>query len=56
MPQRARSDHLRLAVLAAAARGIPAPKRWDHTDGDFVDVDFVDGPDGAPWVQLFHGL
>jgi predicted alpha/beta-fold hydrolase len=31
-------------------------ERWDTPDGDFVDVDFVDGPEGAPWVHLFHGL
>ncbi len=31
-------------------------ERWDTPDGDFVDVDFVDGPADAPWVHLFHGL
>jgi hypothetical protein len=31
-------------------------ERWDTPDGDFVDVDFVDGPANAPWVHLFHGL
>lgn len=31
-------------------------ERWDTPDGDFVDVDFVDGPREAPWVHLFHGL
>ncbi|HEY4999685.1 MAG TPA: hydrolase [Usitatibacter sp.] len=31
-------------------------ERWDTPDGDFVDVDFVDGPRDAPWVHLFHGL
>ncbi|QJR15769.1 hydrolase [Usitatibacter palustris] len=31
-------------------------ERWDTPDGDFVDVDFVDGPEGSPWVHLFHGL
>ena len=30
--------------------------RWTTYDGDFVDVDFIDGPDDAPWVQLYHGL
>jgi len=31
-------------------------ERWETHDGDFVDVDFVDGPEGAPSVHLFHGL
>ena len=31
-------------------------ERWDTHDGDFVDVDFVDGKAGAPLVVLFHGL
>ena len=31
-------------------------ERWDAHDGDFVDVDFVDGEAGKPFVVLFHGL
>ncbi len=41
---------------------IPRPQvayrreRWHSADGDFVDVDFVDGQPGRPLVVLFHGL
>ena len=31
-------------------------ERWAAPDGDFIDVDFVDGEPGAPFVVLFHGL
>ncbi|MES2261135.1 MAG: alpha/beta fold hydrolase [Pseudomonadota bacterium] len=31
-------------------------ERWDAPDGDFIDVDFVDGQPGLPFVVLFHGL
>ena len=31
-------------------------ERWTSADGDFVDVDFVDGQPGRPLVVLFHGL
>ncbi len=31
-------------------------ERWDTPDGDFVDMDFIDGPADAPWLHLFHGL
>ncbi len=31
-------------------------ERWTSSDGDFVDVDFVDGQPGKPLVVLFHGL
>ncbi|GAA4024177.1 YheT family hydrolase [Actimicrobium antarcticum] len=31
-------------------------ERWDAPDGDFVDIDFVAGRPGMPFVVLFHGL
>jgi predicted alpha/beta-fold hydrolase len=30
--------------------------RWDTPDGDFIDLDWVDGPADGPLVVLFHGL
>jgi uncharacterized protein len=31
-------------------------ERWRTPDGDFIDIDFVDGRAGQPFVVLFHGL
>jgi predicted alpha/beta-fold hydrolase len=31
-------------------------ERWQAPDGDFIDVDFVDGEIGKPFLLLFHGL
>ncbi|HAT32105.1 MAG TPA: alpha/beta hydrolase [Janthinobacterium sp.] len=31
-------------------------ERWTAPDGDFIDIDFVDGQPGQPFVVLFHGL
>ena len=31
-------------------------ERWDTPDGDFIDLDWIDGKPGAPCVVLFHGL
>lgn len=31
-------------------------ERWDTPDGDFVDIDFVDGAPDLPFLVLFHGL
>jgi predicted alpha/beta-fold hydrolase len=31
-------------------------ERWNTPDNDFIDVDFVDGKAGQPFVVLFHGL
>ncbi len=53
------SGHLQTIYPAIC---IPKPKvsyrreRWDAPDGDFVDIDFVDGDPAAPFVVLFHGL
>src|SRR3569832_321540 len=44
------------------ASGIARPKvlyrreRWDTPDDDFIDIDFVDGQPGRPFIVLFHGL
>lgn len=31
-------------------------ERWDTPDGDFIDVDWIEGPPSAPCLVLFHGL
>jgi predicted alpha/beta-fold hydrolase len=31
-------------------------ERWHAPDGDFVDIDFVEGKPGKPFIVLFHGL
>jgi predicted alpha/beta-fold hydrolase len=53
------SGHLQTIYPALCARK-PAVayrrERWDSCDGDFVDIDFVDGDLGKPFVVLFHGL
>ncbi len=47
-------------ILPAVAMPQAAPEmrreRWQAADGDFVDVDFLDGAPGLPMVVLFHGL
>jgi predicted alpha/beta-fold hydrolase len=31
-------------------------ERWETPDGDFIDIDFVDGPPTVPLLVMFHGL
>ncbi|QRX83743.1 YheT family hydrolase [Glaciimonas sp. PAMC28666] len=31
-------------------------ERWNAPDGDFIDIDFVDGQPGKPMIVMFHGL
>jgi len=31
-------------------------ERWDTPDNDFIDLDFVDGKPGLPFIVMFHGL
>lgn len=31
-------------------------ERWRSPDDDFIDIDFVDGQPGRPFIVLFHGL
>lgn len=53
------SGHLQTIYPATCIAKPAVPfrrERWDTPDGDFIDVDFVDGRPGQPFVVLFHGL
>jgi uncharacterized protein len=53
------NGHLQTIVPAVLTPKPPVAfrrERWDTPDGDFIDVDFVDGQPGQPFVVLFHGL
>lgn len=49
-----------LQTMWAVALSRPAVEyrreRWELPDGDFMDLDWVDGPRDAPLLVLFHGL
>lgn len=50
------------AQTVYAALLVPRPQvlyrrsEWETPDGDFIDLDWLDGPAGAPLIVLFHGL
>ncbi len=44
------------AVCARPAAPRWQRQRWTAPDGDFIDVDRIDGGVGAPLLVLFHGL
>ncbi|TFW25485.1 alpha/beta fold hydrolase [Massilia arenosa] len=54
------NGHLQTIYPALFIRKPPVAfrrERWETPDGDFIHLDFVDGPaPAAPFVVLFHGL
>ena len=44
------------ALFARKPRVIYRRERWELTDGDFLDLDWVDGSADKPLLALFHGL
>jgi hypothetical protein len=44
------------ALLLKAPPPVYRRETWETPDGDFVEVDWLDGPQDAPLVVLFHGL
>ena len=47
-------------IWAAFLRPVPRVaarrERWDTPDGDFLDLDRLDGPPGSPLLLILHGL
>ncbi|HEX6829130.1 MAG TPA: alpha/beta fold hydrolase [Burkholderiales bacterium] len=51
--------HAQTIYAPLLARGADAGyrrERWETPDGDFIDLDWLDAPEPAPLVVLFHGL
>ncbi|MDE2617459.1 MAG: alpha/beta hydrolase, partial [Burkholderiales bacterium] len=54
--------HLQTIWPALYARRVQGPRpqfrreRWDTPDGDFIDVDWLQGATGQTLLVLFHGL
>ncbi|HTT37642.1 MAG TPA: alpha/beta fold hydrolase [Burkholderiales bacterium] len=44
------------ALLAPRPRIRYRSEQWETPDGDFIELDWVDGPPDSPLVILFHGL
>jgi uncharacterized protein len=44
------------AMLAPRPNIVYRRTEWPTPDGDFIELDWVDGPQDAPLVILFHGL
>lgn len=57
-PRWLRGGHAQTIYPLLLKGALPAYRRerWTTPDGDFIDLDWVDGPSAAPLVILFHGL
>ena len=44
------------SLLARKPRVVYRRERWELADGDFLDLDWVDGDPDKPLLALFHGL
>jgi predicted alpha/beta-fold hydrolase len=47
-------------MFGALLRALPKPRtrreRWELPDGDFVDIDVLEGDPASPLLLLLHGL